>query len=256
MRKDLNEKLLQRLQAVVVPTLQDADAVSRPPNSMWLRKPRKPRKLWAFPKVDHFDPSILLDVLQILLKFQPEILVKVPVFYYFFRWLVQPLTSLSSYMHSPKLSWIFRTEKNPKCARFALSNDHFRCRFVLEICRKFQPKNPLYPQQWFVVCFKGGRKDTGNGGFHRFFQSESPAFDQSVQGGIVEKWSTRSEKCVNKADLIPRNVIPRLRSKETWRSFVCHPGSLLLHELSTGAFPKILVGFWRWGARVKVARLV
>lgn len=67
MRKDLNEKLLQRLQAVVVPTLQDADAVSRPPNSMWLRKPRKPRKLWLFEGWS-FDPSILLDVLQNIVK--------------------------------------------------------------------------------------------------------------------------------------------------------------------------------------------
>ena len=208
----------------------------------------------GFSKGWSFDPSILLGVLQNIVKVSAWNFGEGSRCLLFFRWLVQPLTSLPSYMESPKKSWNFRTEK-PKCARFALSNDHFRCRFVLEICRKFQPKNPLYPQQWFVVCFKGGRKDSGNGRFHRFFQSESPAFDQSVQGGIVEKWSTRHEKCVNKADLIP-SVIPRLRSKETWWSFECHPGSLLLHELSTGAFPKILVGFWRWGARVKVARLV
>lgn len=147
MRKDLNEKLLQRLQAVVVPTLQDADAVSRPPNSMWLRKPRKPRKLGKLSKGWSFDPSILLGVLQNIVKVSAWNFGEGSRFLLFFRWLVQPLTSF--YLHIWKVQKspeIFAPKKNPKCARFALSNDHFRCRFVLEICRKFQPKNPLYPQ--------------------------------------------------------------------------------------------------------------
>lgn len=55
MRKDLNEKLLQRLQAVVVPTLQDADAVSRPKKTLQTsaRVLEETEETVGFSKVDH-----------------------------------------------------------------------------------------------------------------------------------------------------------------------------------------------------------
>ena len=69
----------------MVPTLQDADAVSRPKKTLktTARVLEETEETVGFSKVDHLTHQFYWVCFKILLKFQPEILVKVPVFYYF-----------------------------------------------------------------------------------------------------------------------------------------------------------------------------
>lgn len=100
----------------MVPTLQDADAVSRPKKTLqtsatcgWGNR----GNCGLFQRLIIW-PINLLGVLQNIVEVSAWNFGEGSLFYIFllfFRWLVQPVTSLSSYMESPKLSWNFRTEK-------------------------------------------------------------------------------------------------------------------------------------------------